>query len=155
MDRPPRDHNRPNIPKIAESPKVDQGVSSAPDRRCNTCACYLEIPNSTGKGPGQGVCRRNGVLMMQTQNRITGQMEMNLTFAPTMAELVCFDGWRPENTAPGDNWNQTRLTSAFVPVMMAALKQAGVSSKLSEDIGRAMMNSVVAAASLDLPPSKA
>lgn len=42
--------------------------------------------------------------MIPQKARIDGQVVdgMALTYPPTLPEEVCFDGWRPEGTLPGD-----------------------------------------------------
>lgn len=131
-------------------PPTDFGNSSDNNRRCKTCACYLEIVNPNDPRQVQGLCRRNCVNMVlnQVQGIAGPRQEMSLTFAPTQADLVCFDGWRPISTAPGASFKQDAMVKAFVPIMESALKQAGVSAKLSENLGRAMADHVIAAGSI-------
>jgi hypothetical protein len=77
---------------------VDVGTSAAPERRCKTCACYIEFKNPRAVGQSQGLCRRNGVMMMMQPGNGIG-----LAYPPTQQDLVCFDGWRPADTPPGQN----------------------------------------------------
>lgn len=84
------------IPRSPVPPPVDFGVSADSARRCKTCACHIEVKNPNVLGQSQSLCRRNGVVMMQAGNGFS------LTYPPTQPDLVCFDGWRPLDTPPGD-----------------------------------------------------
>lgn len=126
---------------------ADFGVSSDSTRRCKTCACHIAIPNPRVIGQSQSLCRRDPVQLVQTPGQ-----NVSLTYPPTQPDLVCFDGWRPADVAPGAGWRMDVLGKSLAPAMVAALKQAGVAAKLAEDVGRAMCNAVVAAASLETPP---
>jgi hypothetical protein len=104
---------RSEIPMTNET-LVDQ---IAEERTCANCACSIiqEAP-TLGK---QLFCRLNPAIgkMVRTQvpRIIKGQPQvrdgkpvmeqgeaLGFMFAPTMATLVCFDGWRPLGTLPGD-----------------------------------------------------
>lgn len=89
-------------PRAQEINTLDQGNSSAPERRCETCACFLTAidPNNIG-GNTTGVCRRN-MALLQIDPR-TGQ-PIGLSYPMTTPKLVCFDGWRPLDTPPGDRF---------------------------------------------------
>lgn len=78
---------------------TDSGASSDPNRRCKTCACYLKTlhPHEIGRSVSQ--CRRNPPQTLMGPNGPAG-----LAYALTDPELVCFDGWRPMDTPPGDRF---------------------------------------------------
>jgi hypothetical protein len=90
--------------KKTNSAAPDFGISATPDRRCKNCACFIEIPNPHNPAQFQSLCRRNGPqLMMTTVVGIGGpRQEVGLSFALTQGDLVCFDGWREIQTAPGN-----------------------------------------------------
>lgn len=96
MERP-----RNSRPEIATAPVIDFGISSTPDRRCKTCACFLEYNPTGAVGQTQAVCRRDPAGLMMTRNAITGNTDTGLAYKPTQGDLVCFDGWRPLYTPPG------------------------------------------------------
>src|SRR5271156_6822026 len=85
-------------------------------RTCNNCSCSII---QEANGVQQMFCRLNPAIgkMVRTQipRIIRGQPQfrdgkpimeqgemLGFMFAPTMASLVCFDGWRPLGTVPGD-----------------------------------------------------
>jgi hypothetical protein len=86
------------------------------NRTCANCACSI---TQEANGIKQLFCRLNPAIgkMVRTQvpRIIKGQPQirdgkpvmeqgemLGFMFAPTMASLVCFDGWRPMGTLPGD-----------------------------------------------------
>lgn len=103
------------------------------DRTCSNCACYIEqIINPVA--PPQGMCRRNGPVPAQVRierpriNPITKQpmvskvdqkpmvditTENVFLYAPTALDKVCFDGWRPLGTQPGDNAQTSYIKRAL------------------------------------------
>jgi hypothetical protein len=90
-------------------------------RTCANCACCLVIENPTNPMEKQSFCRRNGAMHGEMRidvprkdragNIINGRdgkpiMEQAkqsvYLYPPTQPALVCFDGWRPMGTQPGD-----------------------------------------------------
>lgn len=86
-----------NKTKVEQVAPVDFGVSSDSGRRCKTCACHIAIQNPRVIGQSQSLCRRDPVQLVQTPGQ-----GVSLTYPPTQPDLVCFDGWRPVDVAPGE-----------------------------------------------------
>lgn len=90
-------------------------------RTCANCACVF-IAQHPQTGEAQAFCRRNPPLHQLMRVEVPrldregkpvvgkngnvimepGQQEFYL-YPPTLEKLVCFDGWRPVGTLPGDN----------------------------------------------------
>jgi len=96
-------------------------------RRCANCACfvYMSPDGTVGADPsiGQPVCRRNPpmgrytnadvavfdakgepVLDRAGRPRVERRQVLQLGYPPVLADGVCFDGWRPAETLPGELW---------------------------------------------------
>jgi len=96
-------------------------------RNCSNCACYFTVPNPQNPLQSQGFCRREpastaevavdvpmldakGQVMMQKDKtgtqipRMERRKQLAYMFDLTNATSVCFDGWRPLGTQPGDDW---------------------------------------------------
>lgn len=96
-------------------------------RTCANCACFAHMkPDGTivadGAAGYQTVCRRNvpgaRAVRVEVPRILDGKpvldrigrpvMEPASAFQygyqPTPADAVCFDGWRPAGTLPGDDW---------------------------------------------------
>jgi len=71
-------------------------------RTCANCACSLEVTNLQQISVKQLVCRRNPPQVMAQQDKQGRLIGMSLVQSPTEKSLVCFDGWRPAGTLPGD-----------------------------------------------------
>lgn len=123
------------------------------DRTCSNCACYFEqIINPTA--PAQGMCRRNGPVPAQIRtetprlNAITKEVMLSkvdrkpitdittenvFLYAPTGPAKVCFDGWRPIGTEPGDNaqtaYIKRALNMAFGKFGVGNLESESLCSK--------------------------
>lgn len=75
-----------------------------PERNCGNCACGFLAKHPQEIGRTQLLCRRNGPMLLQQRGRLASGEEvsgMSLSYAPTDASLVCYDGWRPQGTLPG------------------------------------------------------
>lgn len=81
-------------------------------RNCGNCACMLAMQVGEGaKAQKAYLCRRNqprvvqqvarGAVMTTGRGDQDTQVSAILTYEPTMPDLICFDGWRPEGTPPG------------------------------------------------------
>jgi len=75
----------------------------APDRRCENCACAVLVKHPVELNRTQLLCRKEPPMIVHQEAEVGGQRmrAMQLTYRPTSAELVCFDGWRPIGTLPG------------------------------------------------------
>lgn len=105
-------------------------------RSCSNCACFARMtpdgslaePSTTLEG-AQPVCRRsppNGryqlmdipvfdpktgapVLDKQDRQRVERRNVLQIGYPPVVPSAVCWDGWRPTGTEPGDHigrlWN--------------------------------------------------
>jgi len=90
-------------------------------RTCANCACSKVEENPQNKLETQMFCRRNNPIAAQIRIErprvVNGEVQLdrrtqkpimeNATdvaylYAPTQKELVCFDGWRPLGTLPGE-----------------------------------------------------
>jgi hypothetical protein len=98
-------------------------------RTCANCACFARMKPDGSIVPGeseyQTVCRRHApgarqvtidvpvmkdgqpVLDGRQRPRIERVAAFQFGYQPTAPELVCFDGWRPIGTPPGE----TRATN--------------------------------------------
>jgi hypothetical protein len=93
------------------------------ERRCENCACYMEVKNPANQLQSQGFCRRDpagaqtvrvqvprmgkdGTPALDRQGRVVleSREQMAYVFRLSARNLTCFDGWRPIGTAPGDRW---------------------------------------------------
>ena len=97
------------------------------ERNCSTCACSIIQKHHITANETQMFCRRQTVMSHMARmerpaldpktkqpmfrkgrgdEKPTPIMEtfndLIYLFAPTLPELVCFDGWRPVGTPPGD-----------------------------------------------------
>lgn len=91
------------LPAKPDPSAPDFGISSTPDRRCKTCACFFTVADPRNPARSQSLCRLNPPVMTVTQAQGIGgpRAEMSLSYSPTMPDLVCFDGWRHAETPPG------------------------------------------------------
>lgn len=105
------------------------------ERRCENCACYMNLRHPQNPMLTQGFCRRDTagaqnvrveVPRLKDGKTIAGkdgkpvmemQQKLAYVFAMTAPELVCFDGWRPLGTRPGDEWSRQWGADAFVEAM--------------------------------------
>jgi hypothetical protein len=104
-------------------------------RRCENCACYMEVKNPANPMEHQGFCRRDpatatpvrvnhprlkpdGTPVLDRQDRpiMEQRQDMAYIFRATARELTCFDGWRPLGTEPGDEWLLNKLRRADPPL---------------------------------------
>jgi hypothetical protein len=77
------------------------------ERACINCACAIEAKHPTLINRSQLLCRKNPPMLINQQGQDTegrAVSALSLTYAPTSPELVCFDGWRPIGTAPGEKY---------------------------------------------------
>jgi hypothetical protein len=75
------------------------------DRNCSNCACSFLAKHPQEIGRTQLLCRKGPpLLVQQTATDPEGRpvRAVSLTYALTSPELVCFDGWRPIGTLPGE-----------------------------------------------------
>jgi len=71
-------------------------------RTCANCACSIEVTNPQAIGQKQLICRRNAPQLIAQHDKHGKVVGVSLVQAPTDKSLVCFDGWRPAGTLPGD-----------------------------------------------------
>jgi hypothetical protein len=126
------------------------------ERNCKNCACYAEIILSP-IAPPQAQCRRNGPVPAQIRIErprmkkveLTGKMEVMMgkdgkpitetsvenvfLYAPTASDKVCFDGWRPMGTEPGENAQTMYIKDALKTAMNV------VHGKFSDNVPREPM----------------
>lgn len=93
-----------------------------PSRTCSNCACFFVMtPNAANPNEKFALCRRDPPKHTQMRGekpRIdikTGKLTIKdgkvvmdnamleiLCYPPAAPDLVCFDGWRPQGTLPGE-----------------------------------------------------
>jgi len=116
------------------------------DRTCATCGCSIIKKIHEAAPASQMFCRKSPAKFAQMRMEVprldinkkvvmskdgkTPVMENKVAevylYDPTMAELVCFEGWRPIGTEPGDQWHLNAIeakyfTSAIMPVTVSDL----------------------------------
>jgi hypothetical protein len=124
-------------------------LQPATARCCANCACYFVVPNPQNPMQSQGFCRREpantaqvavevpmvngkGEVMMQKDKtgrevpRMERRQQMAYVFDLTNASSVCFDGWRPLGTQPGDDWR----AHWFAKMVSGALEEHGEDANL-------------------------
>jgi hypothetical protein len=82
-----------------------EDTTPTPERTCANCACAIIAKHPQEINRTQLLCRKGPPIMLrQTGTLASGEQfsGMTITYAPTSPELVCFDGWRPLGTLPGD-----------------------------------------------------
>lgn len=96
----------------------------ATKRNCGNCACFFKVAHPQNPLVTQGFCRRDPPVAQQVRVEVPRlkdgktqagkdgkpimefKQQLAYVFAMTAPEMVCFDGWRPEWTRPGDDWGQ-------------------------------------------------
>ncbi len=121
------------------------------ERTCGNCACYFEIPNPANKLEAQGFCRRSTVNVQQVRvevprldpagkpvvSKINGQPltdarpQLAYIHGLTQKNLVCFDGWRPIGTRPGETSSE-RHTRQALDSMLPLAQAAGAGPEVLE-----------------------
>jgi|ERR1700678_83690 len=115
---------------MTEETKVDE------PRTCLNCACRMQAPSVENTTGMQSFCRRNtpGSQMVSVEiprldrnrNAIIGKdgkpiMEIGKAraygYPPTEDSMVCFDGWRPVGTLPGDKDDMNKLLAVYADQM--------------------------------------
>jgi hypothetical protein len=106
-------------------------------RTCSNCACCIVQQNAQNPMEKQSFCQRD--TPMFTRIRVErprmrdGQPVIDRTgkpilemgeegiylYKPTLPTLVCFDGWRPLGTLPGDDPVRTSYLSNVQPLLAA------------------------------------
>lgn len=120
-------------------------------RSCLTCACHHVQENQLNKMEKQSFCRRNPPTaakmrgerpqMLHGQPRFmkdgkTPIMEtydaVLYLYAPVMENLVCYDGWRPIGTEPGERAN-TELSDSLTRGMVRLFKDMMADASLDAE----------------------
>ena len=99
------------------------------DRNCANCACsFTQVSNVAGVDH-QLFCRRDPVQAAKIRTTVpavnskgeplflrdgktlrTQEVEqLGFLYRPVIATTVCFDGWRPLGTLPGDKWQNAQI----------------------------------------------
>lgn len=132
-----------------QPPDIEHPTEFAP-RTCASCACHLVQENQLNKLEKQSFCRRDtpqaAKLRSERPQMINGQPRMMkdgkthimetfdsviYLYKPTMPELVCFDGWRPLDTLPGER-AATELSSNIMSAMARLYKDMVMQSDEAE-----------------------
>lgn len=100
-------------------------------RECGNCACYFQMGNPALPGQPQGFCRRfspdlqelrglqprrdprSGEVVMGKDNQpvMEPAKTTGYIFKPATRQGICFDGWRPLGTLPGEQPISTLIRS--------------------------------------------
>lgn len=118
-------------------------TDSTQPRLCMNCACHLIQENTQNPLEKQFFCRRDTPMAQQMRverpvirdgrpvmNKSNGKpmteagVEIIYLYKPTLANLVCFDGWRPMEYQPGER--------------MAAILKEDITELMSEGYRRLM-----------------
>jgi hypothetical protein len=136
-------------------------------RTCANCACFARV-KPDGKiveddPEAQTVCRRsppgarqvsvdvpvlnNGRPVMDAKGapRVQRMLAYQFGFQPTAPELLCYDGWRPLGTLPGDNHQ-------FVRVLPLVAELTRGNSKVAQKIASAILDDMMQTHSKCSPP---
>jgi hypothetical protein len=120
-------------------------------RSCSNCACSMIQEHPANPMEKQTFCRKNPPLFQQLRmevprkdkagNIITGRdnkpiMENEIVgaflYMPTNPDMVCFDGWRPMGTLPGEkSVFSVSTVDSMVDAVSTAFKQ--LQSDLQKD----------------------
>lgn len=119
-------------------------------RNCSNCACYHEQTSALTAMQKQGFCRRDPPTAAQARvdvprldrmkNPVIGKdgrpimestQQLVYLYKPTMPELVCFDGWRPLDTQPGE---KQKVDIAKTLAEMSSAESLDVFRRLKDDI---------------------
>lgn len=108
-------------------PPVPWDPSALKGRQCQSCACYFESVNPENKNQFQGFCRRAPAEVMEVRAQVPrvdlqgravlkdGKPVLNndiikgFIYKPTQREGICFDGYRPLGTLPGESSTALKL----------------------------------------------
>jgi hypothetical protein len=118
---------------------IDQPES----RSCGNCACFAHmLPDGTilergNTNPeGQTVCQRNPpggrwtrvevpsfdaktgapITGRNGQQRTEPRQVLQIGYPPAVETGVCFDGWRPVGTRPGENYKLANVERVLLPI---------------------------------------
>ena len=102
------------------SPELAAASLKKEERNCANCGCSIIVTHGQDKTQSQMFCRLNPPIHGQARVEVQrvdikgnkvwkdGKAVMNseiqsvFVHSPTVAQMVCFDGWRPQGTLPGD-----------------------------------------------------
>ena len=122
--------------KAASGPPYD--LAELGGRNCSTCACYFQMTNTEEPHKVQAFCRRSPAdlteVRSQEQRRDNtgrpvfkdGRPVMQpatvtgFLFKAALPEGVCFDGWRPKGTLPGEirsEYHMRQSAPQIVPLL--------------------------------------
>lgn len=144
-------------------------------RSCGNCACFahmladgtvLEAPKAGAEA--QTVCRRNtpggryvtievpvfdaktGAPVLRRaggEQRTERKQVLQIGFPPAVANGVCFDGWRPLGTEPGENYKVANIERVLFPIIA---ELAAGRTQAAKKLADGMIADMLAAD--DLPP---
>lgn len=106
-------------------------------RTCANCACMLLMKHPVHINQTQMICRRNPPVVVQ--QRTEAGVQVGITQPPTSAEAVCFDGWRPIDTDPGEQWETKARLQNIANIMKSAVREGVIAKATAEAILRGLM----------------
>jgi hypothetical protein len=102
-------------------PNVPWDPTELQGRDCAHCACYFESANPENPAQFQGFCRRWPAEFSQTRGQVprldpvtklpvmkngvpvmNNELIMGYLYKPTQRQGICFDGYRPKGSLPGE-----------------------------------------------------
>jgi hypothetical protein len=135
------------------------------ERICANCACHSMQTNLLNPTESQMFCRRDPPMAQRMRIKVpvirdgkpvmmrdsktplmTEEDQVHYMFRPTLATLVCFDGWRAEGTEPGQRSSDALhgVTGALKQLwadMMAQQQETELSKlPMPEDFGEPNVN---------------
>lgn len=142
-------------------------------RSCANCACGFEVQNPNVVGEKQLFCRRNeptAAEMRVDMPRVlrdgsvaTGKdgkpimesgKQVVYLYKPTHPSMVCFDGWRPVGTLPGEKGQSDGEIDALIAKYIRGigdLQKDIVFDKLATDIPDGLYGDTSSASSVEEP----
>ncbi len=123
------------------------------ERTCANCACHIIQENMANPLEKQYFCRRDtpmssmqrmekprmrdGKAVMDRNNKPIMESDnvMVYLYKPTLPRLVCFDGWRPEHTLPGERLAVTEVIEMSAAAMRRLMSDIQTQALESVDLG--------------------
>jgi hypothetical protein len=108
-------------------------------RQCSNCACFArmlpdgKVVPDDGGNDGMLVCRRDTpasrlanvevpvlkdghAVIDRGRPRLERTQVVQIGYKPITPDAVCFDGWRPVGTLPGENYKLAKVERHLLPI---------------------------------------
>lgn len=106
-------------------------------RTCANCACAFLMKHPVNINQTQLLCRRNPPFVVQ--QRTEAGVQNGISQPPTNPDVVCFDGWRPIGTEPGEQWEMKARLQNVANIMKTAIKEGVIAKATGEALLRGLM----------------